>query len=247
MALPSSHAIYDKVAGFRPEALEYRDHRFEEIIDAAGMRSECSEMIQLMKEQTQQAWQKYTRIGEPWKGQATISREDQQISQDAQRERKTAEKEIQEILGLLKERGVETVRVDIAISENSEILVGYNAAGGNLDPNDIQNKLARLLNDCLFVENQLVTKDSIIFQARSLGVLSLDSNGDPLPAAPAKIDEALERMKNNLEGQGVHFQLEKHDYKTVKQSIAPVTTQAPVEEAAPGHHVSYDADSAKPG
>ncbi|OGV27300.1 MAG: hypothetical protein A3F18_06745 [Legionellales bacterium RIFCSPHIGHO2_12_FULL_37_14] len=219
MALPSSKALYEKMKQFRPEPLERRDKMFEAIIDEKGMRDECLEMLLLLQAQTQDAHAKYTRVGDPWHGQQPESLADSEVRKKYMTEKKAAEKEIKNTLDFLQKKGVSAVRVDIALGANSEILAGYNAAGGSVDPQEIAGMLARLFNNCMFVDSALVTVDSTILQALTLGTLKVDSTGKPLPGELAKIEDVIKKLKERLKNLGIDFQLFRHNYAEAKSAL----------------------------
>lgn len=217
--LPSSTSL-GKTEGFRYEALVYRDQLCIAVFQKAGVEKECTDMIALLKNQTESACLQQTRVGDAWHGTPPVSKANIQIEEDYVREKAKAEKDIQDTLTQFHKNKIVAVRVDIAIGPNSEILVGYNAnkttVTTTVGDENVSPMLATLLNNCLFVESSLVTQDSIILQANSLDSLKKDSEGKPMPGTEKDITNTLDAMKKRLETADITCQIERHDYAAIK-------------------------------
>lgn len=236
--LPKSESLFDKTQGFRYEALEYRDELFITVIKKAGVDGQCAEMVALLQEQTNTARLNQTYKSNAWRGEDPISEAAKQTKEDYAHEKVKAETDIQDTLTQFQNNGITAVRVDIAIGPNSEILVGYNANKTTVGDENVSPMLATLLNNCLFVKSSLVTQDSIILQANSLGSLKCDASSKPLPGTATDIKDALDDMKKSLEEVGINCHIEMHDYAAVKAAKdtadrQPAPKQVPEPEKVP--------------
>ncbi len=232
MSMPTSESLLDKMNGFEFEALEKRDLIVKELFVKLNVSDQCQDMIALLESQTEIARQSQTRVGEVWLGNTTLSVEEIEVEKTAHKQREEAEKRIDKMAAELARNGVETVKVDIAIGPKAEILVAYGTEGNaNNDPK-IQEKLANLLNDCLFAECVLVTQDSTIYQAKTLDRLIQDRQGQLVPGERDQIEKAFGKMKESLASKGIQLAL-KDDYKYQEVKQAATTAAVSKTERVP--------------
>ena len=242
--LPSSNALYDKMGAFRPEALDHRNKRFREIIKKSGAEEQCKDILVILDNQAEESHNQHNREGNAWRGVLPVSLAEIKTKENYRAEKNIAEQEIQTTLEVFAKNYITSVRIDIAIGPNSEILVGYNA-NGELNSEIVSPMLANLVNNYLFVAHALVTQDSTILQANSLGSLKKDSKDSPVPGTAKDIDDTLKQMQQRLLAANINCYIATHDYAEVKAvkdekaiqqaHIQPVVTSLPVTSEKPSN------------
>jgi hypothetical protein len=228
MTLPSSAALIDKTKGFCPEALSYRDDQFEKKVVAAGMLAECQEMLQLLKNQTEQAFAAAAHSIDVWGKPQELSEAPDVRDIKVKEEKRESAQLIDQITSACEKAGMLSLQVDIAVSHQAAVLVGYDP-GALQDANIITQLEAdfntpaysTLFNECLFCCGTLLSQDGVIYQSesRSPNDILKNSDGKALPATRDQIESGLAFMQQELNKRGIGCNFDYYDYEQVQASL----------------------------
>jgi hypothetical protein len=123
-------------------------------------------------------------------------------------------------------------KLDIAINDLSQLLRGYSSESKSLDP-EVVALLDKLFNAWL-AENNIVSKDGVLYQSEANGDIKTDSRGKPLIANHDHVKSLLMDSKKGLiqyfQSKGIEMEIKQHPYPA--QAAAKEATAEPTAKTA---------------
>ena len=124
------------------------------------------------------------------------------------------------------------LRVDFAVSAYADLLRAFTADGKELDP-EVVEALDALVNATL-AEDDMISKDGVIYKATAAGQPEKDAAGNPVRANGAEVVKVIsgpfvEALKDN----GIETVLQQHEYPQEEQVAAKPAAVEPAPAPAP--------------
>lgn len=92
---------------------------------------------------------------------------------------------------------VSNVRLDFAISEDSQLLRGYSSNGEALHESDVA-AMDKLFNACL-AANNMISKDGTIYKGIKTGEIQKDANGELVKADPKDVKATIDGFERYVQ------------------------------------------------
>ncbi len=120
-----------------------------------------------------------------------------------------------ESAGILHDKIGDDIRMHIAISDNADIIRGYEAGNKNIVDSENPNDLDNLLNGWL-AENDIISKDGSLYEKGEDGKIKTDDNGEPIRADADEVKDLINDSENGfdayMERKGFHSSVQKHEF-----------------------------------
>lgn len=214
--LPEMEALLAamKIAETSIEAADYLVKQFEEILRKVGELEKHREFFESVKEFADLVRLKLTASAQPWSGELGPSSDfhNMHINLAKDAANKLAEYKLAGHIG-----GI--IKLDLAISNMSQLLRGYTVDGKALDPKNLKElqiiKELDVLNNAWLAQNNIVSKGGRLFEANSDGTIKTDAQGNPIAVDPEKMKKLAEHPEKGLvkfyqdHGVDMSFQLHK--------------------------------------
>lgn len=225
-----------KVAEHSAEAAEYLGDRFTDILVANKMEEQCKEMLAQVKDFVQYVKFKEAATAQPWSGEVASSTDFQNMQANIATD--TSNK-LQGIIA-----ATDNLKLDLAINDNAELLRGYSGNGEAMDPETVV-ALDKLFNAWLAQQN-LVTKNSTIYEVNDQGEIKTDAKGNARKANPERVKALIadrqQGLVSYLAKKGITMVAQQHPYPTPqveqqKQEAVQAAVQAVQEQTAPSESI----------
>lgn len=230
--LPNKDALYMAMEiAVTQEAADYLCDRFKAVAEAAGVFEECSDIYNGLLEFRRNIYLQREIQGEPWSGRANIGDGFFNLQTNSA---KRAAKEISTAVD-------DTIQVDFAISDDSQVLRGYAAHGEALDSGTTRN-IDTLFNSYLALSDaRVITKDSILYKADAQGNVILNENGEPVKANVFEVNDIIDKgLQEYFNNYGLEVDINKRPFPTEK----PIVTPKAIEKVEP--EIAEPSKHAKP-
>lgn len=201
-----------ELVGVNVEAAEYFLQKFTEMVNQAGLQETSAKLIKQMQDFVTMLRYRSEGGTDPWKGDTPsngFSNMHERLANDA--------------VAVLGEAGVDSVNMDMAFNDLSEMLRGYKSEGKPLNPK-LQEALDKLFNAWLAKDN-IVTKNSTLYECNSDGTIKKDANGHEVRANTEKIKEKIEGLIAFIRDKGVQTTVNFREYPQ-KTPVTEEKTQA---------------------
>ncbi|MGQ3889227.1 hypothetical protein ACQUW5_09375 [Legionella sp. CNM-1927-20] len=232
---PNKEAILKalEVASLTPEAANYLCKRLSETLSQVNIAA-SDEVIKRVDRFGKNIELRYGQRSDPWQGRPDVIKTDFQNAQHNMG------------ISLLEELSPESLasgnlHMDFAISDDAQLLRAFSLNGEPLDP-EAATAIDTLFNGWL-AENEMVSKDSVIYESDSDGRIKENKNGQSTKANAERVKQLIvdrdngfapyldDKFKNHTTHE-VTASVQQHAYpeqpRVVEQPVEPVsTTQTP--------------------
>lgn len=214
-----------EVAKTTTDAAEYLRDQFIKVLTDAKMVNESEDIIAKVNEFVKYVHYSLASKTDAWLGQLGESSDFKNM------QRNMADNISSALDESIKDHDIKMpLKLDIAINDLSQLLRGYSSESKSLDP-EIVAMLDKLFNAWL-AENNIVSKDGVLYQSEANGVIKTDSKGRPLIANHDQVKSLLTDNKKGLiqyfQTKGVEMEVAQHPYPA--QTPAKEVSAEPAEK-----------------
>lgn len=202
-----------------PELADYLVKGFirkAEAVGGAAMLESCKDLIANLYKFRDNVVLQTQKRADPWTGQIPATTDFHNLQENI------ADKIATEFSSKIQGQ----VKVDFAISDSSQIIRGFSSEDKPISKN-LEALMDQLLNSW-FAENNLISKDSVIYEGSASGEILRDQAGQEMKADAEKISQLTRDSEKGLESflksKGIEIILQEHNYPG--QKVTAETTQA---------------------
>ena len=193
-----------------PDSADYFVEAFSNKAKKFGkaMRESSQAVLQEIKAFRDEVYLKSTQSGDIWSGKVTT------FTDFLNR----AENRAKLVASVIKDQVKGAVKMDVALSEASELIRGFSSEGKNL-AKEVGTEFDKLLNSW-FAKHQIISKGSVIYEGTDKGQIRRDSQGNPILANPSTVKTLLQGFQQYLKGLGIQATIKQHKYPEQKPEMA---------------------------
>ena len=217
--MPNKEALlYCFAIASTPEAADYLVEQFEKKLQNAKGIGSSENVLARVKEYAENVHLQRGSRDNPWSGSSeTVKTDFQNLQQNI------ADSALKTLISNVDGE----VKMDFAVSSYSELLRAFSVDGKPLEPAAIA-ALDKLFNSSMAAENML-SKNSIIYEATDHGEVRKDKEGNPIKASAEKINRVIsENFAKYLDKAGVQVSTQQHAFPDKKpQAVVKPQVAAP--------------------